>query len=248
MKNLKKKLTIGLLLASKPKASFNLISEYLRLKKASDNRFSFRLADLYPCLDEVTVETDFDAHYVYHPAWAARIIAQLQPAKHIDIASTVYFSSMISAFIPTEFYDYRPARLNLSNLKSDRGDLAKLDFADNSIESLSCMHTIEHIGLGRYGDELDISGDLKALAELKRVTAINGSLLIVVPIGKVSRIHFNAHRIYTYKQFLNYFPGFDLLNFALVTDQSSFIAEATESDANDQFYGCGCFWFKKRNI
>ncbi len=47
----------------------------------------------------------------------------------------------------------------------------------------SCMHTIEHIGLGRYGDPLDAVGDQTALSELQRVVAPGGSLLIVVPVA-----------------------------------------------------------------
>ena len=56
---------------------------------------------------------------------------------------------MVSAFIPVEFYDYRPAELSLSGLEFKHADLTHLPFADNSVESLSCMHVIEHIGLGR---------------------------------------------------------------------------------------------------
>ncbi len=246
MKNIRHKLSVIMALLKSPGSSCIFLADYFKLKRGSDQRFSLRLADLYPCLKEATAETDFDAHYVYHPAWAARIISQIKPVKHIDIASTVYFSSMISAFVPTEFYDYRPARLNLSNLKSASANLLNLSFADNSIESLSCMHTIEHIGLGRYGDELDGSGDLKALVELQRVVAIGGHLLMVVPVGKFARIHFNAHRVYTYRQFLAYFPNFELLNFALVTDRSDYLASATQLDADNQFYGCGCFWLKKK--
>ena len=46
------------------------------------------------------------------------------------------------------------------------------------------MHVIEHIGLGRYGDEMDPDGDLKAIDELKRVLSRKGDLLFVVPVGK----------------------------------------------------------------
>ncbi|NDC42314.1 MAG: DUF268 domain-containing protein, partial [Chitinophagia bacterium] len=56
-----------------------------------------------------------------------------------------------------------------------------LPFESDSIPSLSCMHTIEHVGLGRYGDQLDPQGDLKAIAELKRVVQPGGDLLFVTP-------------------------------------------------------------------
>ena len=43
------------------------------------------------------------------------------------------------------------------------------------------MHTLEHIGLGRYGDKVDPMGDIRAMNELARVTAPGGNLLIAVP-------------------------------------------------------------------
>ena len=121
---------------------------------------------MFPTLLDRTATTKFEPHYIYHPAWAARVVAKINPAKHVDIASTLHFSTIISAFLPVEFYDYRPAILNLPGLVSKHADLTKLHFADNSIESLSCLHTIEHVGLGRYGDPIDPTGDVTACKEL----------------------------------------------------------------------------------
>ncbi|HTQ41041.1 MAG TPA: DUF268 domain-containing protein [Pirellulales bacterium] len=206
-----------------------------------------RWSDRRLCLTDNTPTTRFDRHYIYHPAWAARVLAQLRPAVHIDVSSKLYFSAIVSAFLPIKFLDYRPARLSLSGLECGQGDLLSLPFADASVASLSCMHTVEHIGLGRYGDRLDPDGDIKSIAELKRVLAPAGSLLFVVPIGE-PRIQFNAHRIYAYHQIRAYFNDLELKEFALVPDkedQGGLIIDAPESMADSQTYGCGCFWFQK---
>lgn len=110
------------------------------------------------------------------------------------------------------------------------------------------MHVIEHIGLGRYGDPIDVDGDLKAISELKRVLMGGGNLFFVVPIGGVAKIMFNAHRIYTYKQVMSYFKDYDLMEFSLIPDNSSqgIIENATQEQSDAQNYGCGCFWFRKR--
>lgn len=212
----------------------------------SDNekRFQIKWEERYPCIDEATLETDFDAHYIYHPAWAARIVREINPEVHIDISSTLHFCSILSAFIPVQFYDLRPAHLQLDNLKSLKADLTGLPFASESISSLSCMHTVEHIGLGRYGDPIDPDGDVKAINELKRVVAIDGSLLFVVPVGN-PKIIFNAHRIYDPGMVSHLFEGFHLKKFSLITDDKKFIDEATFEEALEQQYGCGCFWFIK---
>ena len=64
---------------------------------------------------------------------------------------------------------------------------------------------------------MDYEGDLKAIAELKRVISDRGNLFFVVPIGK-SIIMYNAHRIYAYKQIVEYFDGFELVEFSLIED------------------------------
>jgi SAM-dependent methyltransferase len=221
---------------------------YQRLASANTDRFTTHWNERRPFLNDKTAHTGFDRHYIYHPAWAARVLARTRPALHIDISSTLHFCTIVSAFIPVKFYDYRPANLHLSNLSSDFADLLALPFADNSVASLSCMHTIEHVGLGRYGDPIDPDADLKAIAELKRVLAPGGSLLFVTPIGK-PRVVFNAHRIYAYDQVLSYFADLTLKEFALVPDQAllgGLLLDAPKGLADEQSYGCGCFWFVKQ--
>lgn len=151
---------------------------------------------------------------------------------------------MISAFIPTEFYEFRPANINLSNLKTGAIDLTNINFETNSIQSLSCMHTVEHIGLGRYGDPLDPLGDVKAINELKRVCGLGGNLLLVVPVGK-PRIQFNAHRIYDPNYIVSQFENFKLLDFSVVMDDGSYLTNAPVEISRNQSWACGCFWFVK---
>ena len=223
--------------------------DYLKFRKRDDKRFKLSFFDLYPQIKDKTVATGFDRHYVYHTAWAIRKVKEIDPKLHIDISSTLYFSSTLSAFVPVNFYDYRPPELSLSNLKVKRGDLLALPFPDGSVDSLSCMHTVEHVGLGRYGDVIDPDGDLKAICELKRVMKQEGSLLFVVPIGGNPKIMFNAHRIYSYKQIMEYFKDFELKEFSLIPElvkDGGIIMNATEKDADAQEYGCGCFWFIKK--
>ena len=217
---------------------------FRRLSRRDDGRFTVKFRDAYVQLRDDTSTTGFDQHYVYHTAWAARVLARTRPEIHVDISSSLYFTTIVSAFVPVRFYDYRPADIKLSGLESGSGNLLSLAFPDNSVRSLSCMHTIEHIGLGRYGDPLDPKGDLKAISELLRVLAKGGDLLFVVPIGK-PKVMFNAHRIYSWAQVMEYFNSLKLLESALVTDGGEFILDPSPEIRAEQKYGCGCFWFRK---
>ena len=227
---------------------FLLPKQFLALTRVEQPRFSLRWKDRWLCWGDATSQTSFDRHYVFHTAWACRVLAESKPAIHVDVSSSLYFVSNASAFVPMEFYDYRPAQLGLDGLRCEQGDLTRLHFPDNSVASLSCMHVIEHVGLARYGDPLDYDGDLKAVAEVRRVIAPGGQLLFVVPIGGQARIQFNAHRIYTYRQVLGMFPDFALVEFALIPDDGSplgLVRHAAEDLSNLQRYGCGCFWLRK---
>lgn len=223
--------------------------EFAELTVATENRFSLEWKDRFPCLGDDTDSTPIDRHYVYHTAWAARVLAKARPRDHVDISSYIFFSAMMSAFFPVRFFDYRPVDLGLENLATEFADLLQLPFASGSLESLSCMHVVEHVGLGRYGDPLDPDGDRKAMAELARVLAPGGCLLLVVPIGR-PKIEFNAHRIYEYEQVVRYLDGLAVEEFALVPDgpdQGGLIRGASPELANRQNYGCGCFLFRKRD-
>lgn len=227
---------------------FSFIPQFIALRSAPNQRFSISLSDRWVCLGDATEFTSFDRHYVFHTAWASRVVAEIKPVEHIDISSSLYFITSCSAFVPIKFFDYRPAKLGLSGLSCEKGDITNLPFPDNSLLSVSCMHVVEHIGLGRYGDPIDYDGDLRAIAELKRVIAVGGNLLFVVPIGGKSRIQFNAHRIYRYKQVVDMFEGFEVREFALIQDNEDgegLIRHASEELADLQRYGCGCFWLRK---
>lgn len=225
------------------------LRDFYKFRRLSRTRPDLRLVwrDRYPCLTDNTGATGFDRHYVFHTAWAARVVAQNKPEKHIDISSSLYFCSILSALLPIEFYDYRPAALGLDNLRSERGDLLQLPFGDGTVRSLSCMHVVEHVGLGRYGDRLDSHGDVRAMAELKRVLAPMGNLLFVVPVGR-PRVMFNAHRIYSYEQILSDFSDLTLKEFSLIPDDEAtggLIRHADPGLVKKQNYACGCFWFQK---
>lgn len=211
-------------------------------------RFSARLVDFYPQIRDKTLGTNFDRHYVYHTSWAARKICDIKPNRHVDISSSLYFCGIVSAFVPIDFYDYRPADLHLPNLSSNQGNLYKLPFSDNSLESISCMHTIEHIGLGRYGDPIDPDGDMKAINEIKRVTRQGGNIIFVTPVGK-PKIEFNAHRIYSYQQVLALFEGCELKEFSLIPEYAAaggIMLNAVPESVQKENYACGCFWLIKK--
>ena len=107
------------------------------------------------------------------------------------------------------------------------------------------MHTLEHIGLGRYGDPIDPWGWVKGMEELQRVLAPGGRLYFSVPIGK-ERVEFNAHRIFDPLTIIKNFPGLELTDFAAVNAKGDLDESANWQDYRNVDYSCGLFIFEKR--
>lgn len=198
----------------------------------------------FPCLEDATRTTAIDAHYVYHTSWAARRLHERPVAEHVDIGSDHRFTTIASAFQPMRFLDYRPLQVELPGLVCGHANLLQLDMASGSVPSLSCMHVVEHIGLGRYGDPINFHGADIAMAELERVLAPGGWLYFVVPVGQPA-VEFNAHRIFRAGDIVAKFSGLDLVEFALVSDDGRFHTSLPPSAADGQRYACGCFLFRK---
>ena len=203
--------------------------------------------NLFPIIDNRTSSVDFDPHYVYHIGWAARILAENRPNNHVDFSSLSHFVTVCSAFLPIKHYDFRRPEFVFDGLDVGTADLTNLSFEDGALPSVSCMHVVEHIGLGRYGDNVDPEGDWKAIRELQRVTAVGGQLLFVVPVGK-ERVMFNAHRVYAYDTIVRAFEQMEIQEFSLISLRGTprLIRNADPSLVQNEEYGCGCFLFTKK--
>lgn len=218
-------------------------SHWVRYAK-SEGAQNIRVLDLQPCLGDWSTHTPFDAHYFYQGAWLARRICAAKIVKHVDIGSSVLTMSVLSAHVETVFVDYRPLKASLPGLISIAGNILDLPFPDDSLKSLSCLHVIEHIGLGRYGDPLDPLGSVKAAIELQRVVCRGGSLFISLPVGR-ERVCFNAHRVHSPIAVLKLFSQLRLIEFSYVNDNGEYGENKLVEDASGFEYGCGLFHFQK---
>jgi len=203
-----------------------------------------RIRDTYPCVHDKTPTTGFDAHYFYQDIWAFKKIYQTKPDYHVDVGSRVDFIGFLTAITRVIFIDIRPFMVTLENFDSIKGSILCMPFKDKTLPSLSCLHVAEHIGLGRYGDPLDSLGTKKACQELSRVLAVDGNLYFSLPVGK-SRLCFNAHRIHSPQQIIEYFSELELVEFSGIDDEGRFRRNIDIPILEDSNYACGLFHFKK---
>lgn len=208
-------------------------------------REKISIKDLYPILDEKTKETGVDYQYLYQQLWVFNEVLKTKPKAHYDIGSTYQMSGYIAGITKACFVDIRPIKADIKNLEVLDASIEELPFEDNSINSLSCLHVIEHIGLGRYGDLLNPNGSQNAAKELSRVLAKGGFLYLSVPIGR-ERICFNAHRIFNPKTILKYFKDLELIAFDYVDDVGQLHRNAKVENFSNLEYSLGMFKFTKK--
>jgi hypothetical protein len=226
----------------------SFIQQFTCFKEQSglDGRFRPEEADWLPCLNDNTSATGFNSHYVLHTSWAARVLAASRPKAHTSFGDSLYFVGMISAFTAMTFCDIRKSGLPFRDIEEETADLTSLPTSwTGTLQSVSCMHVLEHVGLGRYGDALDASADRKAAAELARVLAPGGQLLMVLPMEDPARVCFNAHRLYSYSQVMDLFPNFTLREFTLISDEGELFENANLNLLSGRKNACGCFRFTK---
>ncbi len=217
------------------------LSDYFELKRQlSLNNNAAKIDAFCPQLNDKTSITPIEPIYFFQDAWAAKKIFELKPEHHYDVGSAAKTIAIISQFVPTTMVDIRPLELNLENLYFKKGSILNLPFEDNSIKSISSLCVIEHIGLGRYGDPIDILGSEKAVKELIRVTAPGGIILLSVPVGNANKVLFNAHRIFDKDYLMKLFYSCELIEDKYILRQQ-FNRKITITDE----FQVGLFKFKK---
>lgn len=214
-----------------------------RSYKRCQSNPQFTVYEWYPCLNDNTTHTPIEPVYFYQDSWAARKLFELTPSHHYDIGSSAKTIGILSQFVPITMVDIRSVDVNLPNLYFKEGSILELPFDANSIESLSSLCVIEHIGLGRYGDPIDPYGSEKAAAELTRVMSTGGVLLISVPVDTQNTIYFNAHRAFTRVYLLSLFDNFEVLE-----ERYLYGTQLQEQYDPSKGFGTGLFMLKKKDI
>ena len=174
------------------------VNDYRKLRIQLKSQNKFPITQFRPFLFE---KNDFSGvasgDYFHQDLYVARRIFENKPIKHIDVGSRIDgFVAHVACFREIEVFDIRPLKSQVETIKFVQADLMQMKTElIECTDSLSCLHTIEHFGLGRYGDAIDADGHLKGLDSLHKMLKKGGTFYFSTPIGK-QRIEFNAHRVF----------------------------------------------------
>ena len=192
-----------------------------------------------------------DKHYFFQDYLVSSYIYSAKPKKHIDVGSRLDgFVSSVAVYRNIEVIDIRNNDTNLKNIRFHKGDINNIDSSFyNSTDSLSCLHTVEHIGLARYGDSPDPKGHIKAFKNLLKILKPNGLLYLSFPISSEDKVYFNAHRVFHPLSIFQWSSNISIKNLI----RFDWIDDAGKLHLNSKLkinfskikYGCGIYTLKK---
>ncbi len=229
-------------------AFFSNLFQYLRLSKSNPH---FKKFNVYPILsDRFSEAGTAHGHYFHQDLWVAQNIFKNNPVKHVDVGSRIDgFVAHVAAFRPIEVFDIRPYPNQHNNITFVQADFSVPNKHVDYCDSISCLHALEHFGLGRFGDPVDPNGYLKGFDNMTKMLQTGGTFYFAVPIG-AQRVEFNAHRVFSLQYLLQLFANFQVTNFSYVNDKGELFTSVTLTpsliESNCQCnYGCGIFILKK---
>jgi hypothetical protein len=228
------------------------IPRYLRELRAW-KRQGGRVSHLYPVLSSWSDEAgSASGAYFHQDMLVARLIHESRPTRHIDVGSRIDgFVAHVAVFREIEVLDIRPMRSSIHNVRFIQADLmgSAATFA-SSTDSLSCLHAIEHFGLGRYGDPIDPQGHLKGFRGLVGMLKSGGTFYLSFPIGK-PLVEYNAHRVFDSQEVFSW-PGSESLRFArfdFVDDAGALHEDVPRDEIGPRcsgvVHGCGIYTFTR---
>ncbi len=156
------------------------------------------------------------------------------------VAARRGFKTTAIDLTPLEWFYVHPS------LRLVQADIFGLDAAPCSFDLIINCSSIEHVGLGRYGDSLNAHGDLAAMERLRILLKPGGVMLLTIPVGRDATFA-PLHRIYGAKRLPALLSGFTVEEKEYWTkDPQNRWVLASEKDALAQqptasLYALGCF-------
>mgnify|MGYP000879149024 CR=1 FL=1 len=231
------------------KTSKRFISDYYKFKKFYKGKMIIR-----PCLqDWFESAGDVKSEYFIQDLFVSQKIYKANPNKHVDIGSRIDgFVSNVASFREIEIFDFREIEIKIPNINFKQADFSKDNTViNNYCDSLSCLHTLEHFGLGRYGDLIDINAYISGFENLAKCIYVGGIFYLSVPIG-IERVEFNANRVFNPQKIINLsiVNNLKLVEFYIINKDFNvisvdFVNESEIYKLSQQEYYLGIFIFTK---
>lgn len=215
--------------------------DYKLFKSMMKNPSEFPIRANRPIFMDKKLEAGQLSGYFIQDLYMAQKIYKANPKKHVDIGSRIDgFVAHVASFREIELLDIRDVKSSIPNVKYKQADLMDEDsITADYCDSVSCLHALEHFGLGRYGDPIDPYGHIKGIKNIAKMLEGGGMFYLSVPIGS-QRIEFNAHRVFGLQYLFDIVSTeFDIVSFSYIDDQSHLYTNVDiYSEQTKSSFGC----------
>lgn len=221
---------------------------YRRLNKRPN--FAIQESQMWPVIADKYASAGSVHNYFWQDLWAARLIVKSGARNHFDIGSRLdgFIAHLLAAGIDVTMIDIRKFPGDVEHLHTLVDDATSLhQIPDESMESMSALCSLEHFGLGRYGDEVDPEACFKCFENIQRKLKKGGRLYISLPIGR-ERVEFNAHRVFYAGTIIDCFNTLQLEEFSCTSQgkiEYNVDIHKYDNDSHNGDYRYGLFFFKK---
>jgi hypothetical protein len=155
------------------------------------------------------------AYYGYTDLWLYAVLDKYKEfveGKSVAVigSNVPWYESVVLA------YQGNPTTIEYNKIVSDDSRLTLLtvneyDQNPEQYDVILSISSIEHDGLGRYGDPIDPFGDFKAMERMKKMLTTGGLLFLAVPVGQDCLV-WNAHRVYGKIRLPRLFEGWEVVD------------------------------------
>jgi len=118
-----------------------------------------------------------------------------------------------------------------------QGDITHMPFDDEFFDVVMTISTIEHVGLGRYGDPIAPDGDKEAMHEIERVLKPGGQLIMTIPCGQdticYSKTNIPLSRVYSPESLVRLLSGFQVMECAYIVKRKRVWLPASMKEAEE---------------
>ena len=230
-----------------PKYFLDIIKFKLNRKRILEEKINY----LFPIFSDFNSKSaDIPKHYFYQDLIISSSIYKRKPLKHVDVGSRIDgLVAQVASFRKIEVLDIRSNEIKNDNIIFKKMDINRIKRKyENYTDSLSCLHTLEHIGLGRYGDPIEPNGYLKTFENLVKMLKKNGYLYISFPISSQKKVFFNSERRFTPIEITKWSTKVKLIRFDYIDDNENIFKNINPSKLSQKsiFFGCGIYTFVKK--
>lgn len=228
-------------------------TDNLKEYQEKNNRDNFYIDEknLWPIISDKYDKAGTIGNYFWQDLWAAKLINQAGIKYHFDIGSRIdgFIAHLLAMDVDVTLIDIREFPGEVKGLHTIVDNAVELSQVTNeSIESMSALCSIEHFGLGRYGDPIDPEACFKCFSEIQKKIKSEGSLYLSLPVGK-ERVEFNAHRVFYASTVIECFPMMELIEFSCAAEgkiEYNIDIHKYDDDQHNGEYRYGLFHFVKR--